>query len=388
MKTVLLTNGQQRKTLAAARSLGEKGIKVISGEETRFNITGFSKYCSKSLVYPNIKGNPEKFYQWLVDTIKKYKCDVLFPMDDDSMDVVMKNYEEISSLCNVFLPPIESYKILEDKSGQADIVKEAGVDLPKTYKLKEVSECEILADDLTYPVVIKPRKSSGSRGIRIIDNKEEFVTTYKAIHKQYPLPIVQEYIGYGERYDVCLLFDEDGENAAAFVQKEIRHFPVDIGPSTVQKSVDFPELIEKSLEIMKRVKWRGIVELEYMVDERDGKLKFMEINPRFWASLYTAIISGVDFPYLLYKLSLGEKIDKVSDYKTELYCRWTLPGDMFHFLTNKDRKNAKPSFLAGREKQVYDDIIAKDDFMPVIGFIMACLRYGFDFKMWSFIFKR
>jgi hypothetical protein len=50
---VLLTNGQLRKTLSVARSLGKKNIEVISAEETHMNLTGFSKYCRKNLVYPS-----------------------------------------------------------------------------------------------------------------------------------------------------------------------------------------------------------------------------------------------------------------------------------------------------------------------------------------------
>lgn len=388
MKTVLLTNGQQRKTLVVARSLGKKDIKVIISEETRFNTAAFSKYCYKSLVYPKIRDNPEKFYSWLVNTIKEYSIDVLFPMDDDSNDIIMKNYIELSKMCKLAFPELESYNVACDKGMQAILVKEAGVELPQTYIVKSIEQLEEISQNIKYPVIIKPRKSSGSRGIRVVNNKKEFIENYKLIHREYPLPIIQEYIGIGDKYDVCLLFDDKNENIAAFVQKEIRHFPIDIGPSTIQQSVYYPELIEKSLKIIKKLKWVGIVEIEYMIDPRDNKIKFLEINPRFWASIYAAIISGIDFPWLLYKLSIGEKIEKAFGYKENIYCRWTLPGDIFHFITNKNRRNMNPHFLAGKKHGVYDDIISKEDFMPTIGFILACLRYVFDLKMWKFVFRR
>jgi predicted ATP-grasp superfamily ATP-dependent carboligase len=62
---ILLTDGQQRKTLAAARSLGSRGVDVLVAEDTRFNPSGFSKYCRRFLVCPNPKDEPERYYEWL-----------------------------------------------------------------------------------------------------------------------------------------------------------------------------------------------------------------------------------------------------------------------------------------------------------------------------------
>jgi len=42
--------------------------------------------------------------------------------------------------------------------------------------------------------------------------------------------------------------------------------------------------------------------VEFRVDARDGTAKLMEVNPRFWGSLQLSILSGADFPYLLYNL--------------------------------------------------------------------------------------
>ena len=388
MKTVLLTNGQQRKTLAAVRSLGKRNIKVIVSEETRFNPSAFSKYCFKALVSPNAKKEPEKYYSWLFEILLTYKCDVMFPMDDDVLDIVMKNSEELSKICSIILPPMKSYLLASDKSNATKLAEDAGVPCPQTLHPKKLYNLLSLIKVLKFPLIIKPRVSSGSRGIRIVKSNEEFMKAYEEIHEVYAAPIIQEYIGIGDRYDVCLLFDNDNVLKAHFVQKEIRHFPIDIGPSTVQESVKSPELLELALRIMENLPWRGIVELEFIVDARDNKFKFMEINPRFWGSLQMAITAGVDFPWLLYKLSVDEDIDDSSIYMTGSKCRFLLPGDILHFITNKDRKKMDPPFLAGKKYGVQDDIISKVDPMPVLGFILACFRYLFDKNMWKLIFKR
>lgn len=388
MKTVLVTNGQQRKTLAAVRSLGGKGITVLVSEETRCNPSAFSKFCSKFILSPNARKEPIQYYKWLCSTIIEEKCDVLIAMDDDVLEIVIKHYEELSQICTIPVPSMQSYFTANDKGKSVMHVQASGVPCPKTVEIKELEELNHLPSDMTYPVVIKPRKSSGSRGIRIVNSQQELVTRYLEVHKQYPFPIIQEYIGLGERYDVCMLYDKNHQLKAYFIQKEIRHFPIDIGPSTVQQSVEYPELLVMAKKIMEDLPWYGVVELEFMVDSRDGKLKFMEINSRFWASLQMAIDSGVDFPYLLYKLAVEEEVHNQFDYKVGGMCRWLLPGDILHFIFNQDRRNMKPPFISNKKQDMKDDIISKEDLIPVFGFILACFRYLLDFNMWKFIFKR
>ncbi|MBW9234444.1 hypothetical protein JQK62_19705, partial [Leptospira santarosai] len=113
--------------------------------------------------------------------------------------------------------------------------------------------------------------SSGSRGIRKVCNKEELVPLFMEVQKQYGEILIQEFIPLGDRFDVCLLYDAHHEVKASFVQKEIRHFPVDMGPSTVQESVMFHELIEQSKTLLNPLNWSGIVEVEYMMDARNNQ---------------------------------------------------------------------------------------------------------------------
>lgn len=90
-----------------------------------------------------------------------------------------------------------------------------------------------LTADLPYPLVIKPRKSSGSRGIIKVERPGDLVQAYKQIHALYPFPLIQEFIPTGPRYDVAMLFNKANQVRASFVQKEIRHFPLERGPSTL-----------------------------------------------------------------------------------------------------------------------------------------------------------
>jgi predicted ATP-grasp superfamily ATP-dependent carboligase len=388
MGTVLLTDALLRKTLSAARSLGKHGIRTMAAEKTRFSPAAFSRCCSSSLIYPDPITKPEQFYAWLTVTLRANKGCILFPMDDAVMDIVMAHREELDKFSNLPLPSPESYRIASDKGETVRLAMQTGVACPRTVFPDGPDRAVESASELEFPLVVKPRRSSGSRGIRVVRNSEELDAGYRRIHEKYPKPLIQEYIPSGDRYDVCLLYGPDGAPRYRFVQKEIRHFPVEMGPSTVQESVQFPELVELAERLLRPLSWYGIAEVEFMVDPRDGTLKLMEINPRFWNSLELSALCGVDFSYGLYRLAVDGDVEEIPDYRTGIVCRWLLPGDLLHFITNRKRFSMNPPLWHGRRHGIYDDVWSLRDPGPAIGIALACMRYAFDPVMWKMLFNR
>lgn len=384
---VLVTDAQPRMTLAVIRSLGKKGVEVYAAEKTRFAPGLFSKYSHKALLSPDSAKSPEQYFSWLKETLQRESCSILFPMDDHTLEIVMDKRLELEQICHMGIPPVESYRIAADKAPTYHAATAAGIPSPPTLTDVPVDELETVADKIAFPVVIKPRKSSGSRGLSFVEEKSSLAKAYLDVHAVHPFPLIQQYIPPSAKYSVCLLFDRDSKLKASFVQRQVRHYPVDMGTSVVQESVYYPELVEMALQLMNRLPWYGVVELEFLIDKQ-GRPYFQEINPRFWGSVYMSILAGVDFPWLLYRLICGEEVEETFTYRTGLRCRWLLPGDILHFLTDNNRRQMNPPFLSGRKQGVYDDIISAEDPLPTAGFAMSCLRYLFDLRMWRFMLKK
>ncbi|RNC62984.1 MAG: D-alanine--D-alanine ligase [Candidatus Dichloromethanomonas elyunquensis] len=387
MPKVLITNAQLRKALATVRSLGKKGIETYVIEETRFSPTSFSKYCSQSMVCPSAAEEPEHYYRFVSEKIKEYGIDVFLPIDDDTVAVAMAHKDELTKVCSVPLPDYESYQIALNKGRSYKHAISVGVSLPKTVFPDGEESIEKLTEHLTYPLMVKAVKSSGGRGIKIAFSKEELLNTYLEVHKQYPFPVIQEHLGEGEIYEVALLYNSHHELRASFIQKHVRKFPLITGPSIVQESVIYPEILEMAIKFMQGLKWYGIASLEFMKQKDTGEIKFIEINGRFWNSIQMAIFAGVDFPWLLFQIAYNGDIKPVTNYQTGMLCRNLLPGDIFHYIFNKERKQMNPPFWT-KSDTFQDDIISKDDPLPTIGFMAACLRYMFDKKMWRFLLRR
>jgi predicted ATP-grasp superfamily ATP-dependent carboligase len=389
LSTVLCTNGLLSKTLCVVRSLGAKGIRTIVAEKTRWHSSGFSKFCSKSVVSPDPAKQPEPYLDWLVDTIRRERCDVLFPMDDDTMRLAVEHRKALEPVCRIVLPPSESYRIAADKGKTLEVASKIGIPCPQTVQWGEgETDLSVLLErtsPLRYPLLIKPRGSSGSRGIRQVYHSDELISAFAAVHKLYPNPLIQEMIPQGPKYDVCLCYDANHRLKASFVQQEVRNYPLDRGPSTVHVSVEYPELLEMSIKLMDHLQWIGVADIEFMVDPRNGEPMLMEINPRFWSSLHLAVRSGVDFPWLLYQMAIGQNVAAVHEYRIGTKGRSLLPGDLLHFLSNPQRWKMDPPFWTLKYP---DDTFSRSDPMPAVGLLLAAVRYGWKPETWRFLIRR
>jgi predicted ATP-grasp superfamily ATP-dependent carboligase len=67
--------------------------------------------------------------------------------------------------------------------------------------------------------------------------------------------------------------------------------------------------------------------VEFKQDDRDGSLRLMEINARFWGSLQLAIDAGVNFPAILLDVARKREITPVGPYRVGVKSRWFL-GDL------------------------------------------------------------
>lgn len=379
---ILILDAMWNKTLAAVRSLGRSGFYLTVGEKTRFATALFSRYCSRRVIYPSPASKPDEFLDWLLKEVKANSYDMLLPTEFETLKIILKNRKEIEPYTRI---PFADYNLISKVNDKAWLIRYAeasGYLCPKTYFVETLNEFRY--EDMEYPLVIKPRESSGSRGLVYVNRPSEFLTAFQKVHSRYPFPLVQEYIPNGGAYGVGALFNLNSEPRAAFVYKRLREYPVSGGPSTLREGVKNDEIRDIALSLLKSLNWVGVAMVEFRVDARNGKAKLMEINPRFWGSLQLAILSGMDFPYLLYKMAVDGDIEPVWDYETGIRCRWLIPGDILHFISNPERLRLNPSFFTRAQG---DDIISVTDPMPIVGRVSSVLPFLFDKEMRRLIFR-
>jgi len=193
----------------------------------------------------------------------------------------------------------------------------------------------------------------------------------------YPILVQERVVGAG--IGVFLLL-WDGEVRAAFAHRRIREKPPSGGVSVLSESVALdPELLARSVALLRDFDWCGVAMVEYKVDERTGIPYLMEVNGRFWGSLQLAIDAGVDFPTILVDAASGSPARPAPKYKVGKRLRWEW-GDVDNLavrLRHSPTRLALPDGAPGRLKGLVDfarafgpgtrgEILRRDDPRPFL----------------------
>ncbi|MFH2027905.1 MAG: ATP-grasp domain-containing protein [Nanoarchaeota archaeon] len=379
MEKVFVTNAQLRTSLAVIRSLGRKGIHVTAGDERRIAMSFFSKYCKQKVVYPD-PHNYGKLKIFMNSFLKKRKFDLVFPVWEDMTMFFSKHKDEFSRYAKVPVIEYDKYIRARDKQLTMEAAEKAGVPYPKSYFINNISELERISRKIEYPVIIKPTMQSGSHGLTYCSTAQELVVNFKKVVGVHGKSIIQEYIPYGgDAIGVSCLYDYDSKPVAVFSHKRLREYPIGGGPSTLRMAIKHREAERLAVKLLNELNWFGLAMVEFKTDPRDGSLKLMEINPRVWGSVALPICSGVDFPYLLYRLAMDGKVKKVTSYKVGTKCRWYL-GDVLHFLNSPDKLKSIPNLFNLRQKNTHYDVLSRSDPGPFFGRLLSIAAYAFDSK--------
>ncbi|MGO9614606.1 MAG: ATP-grasp domain-containing protein [Dissulfurispiraceae bacterium] len=377
---IFILDGMWNKTLAAVRSLGARGFHVTVGERTPLAAALFSRYCSKRLIYPSPSEKPQAFLDNLENELARGEYDALFPMEWTTQALLTDpfNRRRLERYTRIPFISADVAELVNDKSHLMRYAMACGIDVPGTIFTEKNEDLDLIADTIDFPVVIKPRISSGSRGVVYAKDKRELVRHYPLVHVRYPFPIIQEYIPGSEVYGVAMLLNFQSQVRASFVYKRIRSYPVAGGPSTLRVSVKRDDLSDIAGHLLRALNWSGIAHVEFKIDPRSGQPKLLEVNPRFWGSLALAIQTGIDFPFLLYRMAMDGDVQPVGDYADGVMRRWLIPGDLLHFIHNPQRFRLKPGFFDFRMK---DDIISLNDPLPTLGRLLSVFTLLFDKEM-------
>jgi len=379
-KGVLITDGENRIALSILRSLARRNIETAITVENQIALSSFSRYCRNRILCPSSSKDMNGFVVAIRQLTKKRRFDSLFPVTDTSLITVSEHRDTLDPCVKRSLSSHESVNKAYDKALTLMAADEEGIPIPKTFFVQSVAQLKDAAGKVTYPAVIKPRwswvwnqsKISYSRG-NYINSASELLLSYKAIHENFPYPLIQEYVP-GKNVSVAVIFDHGTPKAACCI-KVHRTSPVTGGNSVLRETIQpDPKMTKYAFKLLKSLEWHGVAEVEFKVDARDSTPKLMEINGRFWASLQVAIDSGIDFPYLLYQLVTDGRIQPVFDYKIGVKGRWLL-GDVENLLSvlrgkprikalRTSRLRTILNFLKFYERDMHYDNFSRNDPMP------------------------
>jgi carbamoyl-phosphate synthase large subunit len=220
--------------------------------------------------------------------------DVVLPTVDAELRPLARAREEFAAAgIALLLAPAAALDVILDKLLLARHC--AGVVLvPRT----EVFGPGVDPAQWTYPVVVKPRQGSGSRGVVIVGSAAELA----ALDRSDEL-IIQEFLP-GEEYSVDVLADASGRVIASVPRLRAR---VDSGVSVGGRTVHDPEVEWFGRAVAQATGVTFVANVQCKRD-REGAPALLEVNPRMPGTLGLTIASGVDMPRLALAALLGKPL--------------------------------------------------------------------------------
>ena len=220
----------------------------------------------------------------------------------------------------------QQWDFCENKAAFKKMCQEYDISVAKVYTKD---------DDISYPVIVKPVDSSGSRGFSICNNYEELNAGIElalkfSTEKAY---LIEEYI----QCEACIIHYTAINGEIIFSGMSDKHSQRLEGGSSVMALQTFPSksinryLEEINAKAIKMFKQLGIengpIWIEAFNDEKSGRFIFNEMGYRFGGSMTNYPVKhfyGIDQLDLMLSNALGEECETpaLDSFipKTEHYC--------------------------------------------------------------------
>lgn len=343
---VLVTDAPANASLAVVRSLGRRGIPVgVCGFTDEFNLAWYSRWTSERLTLPSPSRDADGFVDALTALLETGKYPILFPTTERTIQLVAAARKRLPAWMQVPIPTTEALLSVLDKEQTTDLANRLDVPVPRTWAPGSVDEAAALARELPYPVIVKPRQTNFQRqdgrlakaDYAVVGSKDALASAWRSIDAAVPRPLVQALVR-GRGVGINTLW-RHGTPLTWFCHHRVREIDLRGGRSTaaVSASCD-PRLVESARRMLSALHWHGVAMVEFKLDDRTGEFWLLEINGRFWGSLPLALAAGVDFPYYLYQVAVGEAPALPPSYPAGVVARDAV-AEVKHFIRVMARGN-------------------------------------------------
>lgn len=358
--------------LGVIRSLGQEGIKVFCFD-FKTEIARYSRY-GKFYLCPHPQKESQQFIEFLLNKGKLFaKKAVLFIASDYFIKVCSENRDRLRPYYFFNWPDDSLFKQIGNKYEQYLLAINADICMPNTIKIDGADN--LLLPSLSFPLIMKGidvvswrNAFGGSKKGFLLEDFEQLKEKLIIVQKQTVPVILQEIIKGPDtnHFKYCAYISSEGKTLAEFTLRKIRQLPIRFGVGAVVESVHNNDLLKVGRKFFKGIAFKGIGSAEFKLDEKDGKLKLIELNPRYWQQNYLTTATGINFALLNYLDNTGQNPMPITDFKTDI--KWVNRYmDFDSFLGY--RKEGELTFRQWRKslkgKKVYSDFLW-DDPIPAL----------------------
>ena len=213
--------------------------------------------------------------------------------------------------------------VAEDRKRFTDLMRSLGIRQPPSGTAYSYDEAIRIANDVKYPVLVRPSYVLGGRAMEIVYSDEELKTymeTAVKVSRNHPV-LIDKYISEAVEIDVDSVCDGEDVYVGGILE-HIEYAGCHSGDATMvmppytlkQDTID--EIVEINRKVALALKINGLMNLQLAY--KDGQIWMIEANPRASRTIpFISKATGVPLAKIGVKVMLGRKLKEfgLSGYK-------------------------------------------------------------------------
>jgi D-aspartate ligase len=273
--------------VGVARSLGRLGVPVYAIVEDRCTPLAMCRHLTAAIV--DRTTDTEGLFNLVTgigETMRR--AAILLPTDDNGAVFIAEHAKALSQWFLFPHLPAGLPRQLSDKMQLYSLCREAGVPCPEYALPSSVDQVHEFVGRARFPVVIKAaehsRRLKNGYSSFIARRPEELLALCEPAERCWrPNMILQEYVP-GDDWIFHGYCNPETECFVGFTGKKLRSYPAFAGPTTLGVSIVNDRLSRQTEAILRTIGYSGIMDIDYRRDERDGRYKLLDFNPRVGAN--------------------------------------------------------------------------------------------------------
>jgi len=213
----------------------------------------------------------------------------------------------------------ESLDLAEDRGSFSTLLKENNIPFPEFGVAETADEALALADELDFPILVRPSYVLGGQGMKIVINKEDLVEHVVDLLRKIPNNklLLDHYLDGAIEAEADAICDADGNVYIIGIMEHIEPCGVHSGDSNATLpafnlgDLVMQQIIDHTNTIAKKLNTVGLINIQFAI--KDDTVYIIEANPRASRTV-PFIAKAYKEPYVNYatKVMLGDK--KVTDF--------------------------------------------------------------------------
>ena len=222
--------------------------------------------------------------------------------------------------------PLKAIEQAEDRERFKETMQKLGEPIPESTIVEDVPSAVTFANDIGYPVIVRPAYTMGGTGGGIAENEEELVDivikglSYSMIGQ---VLIERSVAGWKEiEYEVM----RDGNDNCITVCNMENFDPVGVhtgdsivvAPSQTLTDHEYQMLRSASLRIIRELGIEGGCNAQYALDPNSNRYYVIEVNPRVSrSSALASKATGYPIAKVSAKIAIGYTLDEITNAVTQ-----------------------------------------------------------------------